>query len=114
MVFTMKLFDFYGTTSQFTFLQKNIHKTNIGGILSIFAVIAIIWSIFYFGSDFYKRTNPNFIYERISEQNKTTIINNSNFFLVLTISDFKEKFFNFSEYFDKMQGITNGLDRIFM
>ena len=96
----MKLFDFYGTTSQFTFLQQNLHKTNIGGILSIFAVIAIIWSIFYFGSDFYKRTNPNFIYERISEQNKTTIINNSNFFLVLIISDFKENFFNFSEYFD--------------
>ena len=75
----MKLFDLYGTTSQFTFVHNSEHKTNFGGTMSIFTVIAIIWSMIYFGNNFYQRTNPNFIYERKNEVVQTNFIaNNSN------------------------------------
>ena len=101
MVFSMKLFDLYGTTSQFTFVHNSEHKTNFSGTMSIFTVIAIIWSMIYFGNNFYQRTNPNFIYERKNEVVQTNFIaNNSNLFLAIQIRDSLDKTLNITQYFD--------------
>ena len=101
MGFSLKLFDIYGTTSQFTFLRKDLHKTNIGGLLSILTIISIIDSAIYFGYNFYQRTSPYFTYERGFEENQTNyIINNSNLYVAIQIMDLSGKKLNFTEYFD--------------
>ena len=96
-----KFYDFYGTTSQFSFLQKSQHKTNFGGIMSILSLISIILSSIYFGKNFYQRTNPNLIYQRLFEKNQTNfIINNSNIYLAIQIRDDNDKILNITQYFN--------------
>ena len=101
MGFSFKFFDIYGTPFQFTFLRKDLHKTHVGGLLSFLRFITIIESTIYFGKNFFNKTNPNYIYKRLTVNNQSNyIVNNTNLYLAIQIRDYYDKNLNISEYFD--------------
>ena len=96
-----KLFDLYGTSVQFTVFKNELHKTEVGGLLSILSILSIICSIIYFGKDFYSRDKPNFINQAlILPLYPTVIINNSNFYLPLSITNAAGRIIDFSQYME--------------
>ena len=96
-----KVCDLYGKTFQFTVFKKELYKTEFGGLLSILSILSIMCSIIYFGKDFFYRQNPNYIYQASTLPSYPIVnIDNSNFYLSLSIQDFNANILNLSEYID--------------
>lgn len=88
MLAFLKSIDFYGRPLYFTTFKQTYHKTSFGGVITIMAVCTFIFTIFYFGQDFYLRKNPTFVYQHLSLPNYPNYtINNSNFAAFIRIED---------------------------
>ncbi len=55
----------------------NIIKTTYGSIFSIFAIIGILFSVFYFGQNLYLKLNPT-VFSKISQNTNFTLLNFTN------------------------------------
>jgi len=66
-------FDFFGNLFNFTINKETKFKTTFGAILSLITLILIIVTCFFFGKDFYYRTNPKVLSQKKVSENYTKI-----------------------------------------
>ena len=97
---SFKKIDIYGQPFRFTIFGNKLHKTAMGGLLTIFttAVMAIV--TYFLGQNFYFRKSPviNRDFTQLSEYPHYNI-NNTNFIFGFRIEDSNGNLFNESRYF---------------
>ncbi len=93
----MKDFDIYGTKMQFSIFKRNRFKSVFGGIFSIITLIIIVIFTFFFGKDFFYKTNPIILFkeEHPDRYLPAITLNSSNLLIPWRISDLNDVPVNF-------------------
>ena len=93
--------DIFGHDFNFSVFNKKQHRTYVGGILSLLTICCTFVSTLYFGKDFYFRTNPMIVNDRIQYPTYPQYkIDSSNFVFGFRVEDSKLNFFNESSFFE--------------
>ena len=93
--------DIYGTTLDFTLFDSRKYKTSCGGFLTILTGILFFLCFYFFGQDFYLRTNPHYLNQRITMKDYPYYtLNSQDLFLAIRLEDSYGNYFNNSGYVD--------------
>ena len=86
-------FDFYGKKISFGINQEGTFKTSIGGLFSLGTVALLIISSLTFGSDLYRKENPN-VLDQTTQPSKTEplFFSSKNYTFAIFFTDYS---FNF-------------------
>ena len=97
----LRKIDRVGKEFKFTIAGEDSFTTGLGGIITIINYIGIIALFGFFGQELFIRQNPNFIKrEDIAEKNTFISLNQSNFFIALSVTDnFNNPIFD-NKYFE--------------
>ena len=93
--------DIYGTRVDFTLFDNTKYKTSCGGFITILTGILFLICFYYFGKDFYNRTNPHFLRQMITVMDYPIYtLNRNDLFLAVRLEDNNGNYFNNSGYLE--------------
>ena len=94
-------FDIYGTNLDFTLFNSREYKTHIGGFFTLTTLALFFLCFYYFGGDFYNRTNPHYLNQKITLKDYPLYnLNSDDLFLAIRLEDYNGNYFNSSGYVD--------------
>ena len=100
--------DIYGTRVDFTLFDDTKYKTSCGGFITILTGILFLICFYYFGKDFYNRTNPHFLRQMITVMDYPIYtLNRNDLFLAVRLEDNNGNYFNNSGYVEIQYSIKN-------
>ena len=97
----LKSIDIYGSSFEFTIFENKKFKTVIGGCFTILTLALFILCFYYFGKDFYQRTNPHYLNQKITLKDYPNYtINTDDFVFAFEIEDENSLPFDTTGYLD--------------
>ena len=100
--------DIYGTSLKFTLFDNLKYQTSCGGFLTILTGILFFLCYYYFGQDFYNRTNPHYLNQKITMKNYPVYsLNSDDLFIAIRLEDNNGNYFNNSKYLDIEYNLIN-------
>ena len=100
--------DIYGTNLDFTLFSSREYNTSCGGFLTMITLVLFFLCFYYFGQDFYNRTNPHYLNQKITMKNYPVYtLNSDDLFIAVRLEDNNGNYFNNSKYLDIEYNLIN-------